>query len=226
MGMLPGDQLDAARRAIDERAEPADLGTAQHLDEPLDHAPVEVTDDLGVDLGQAGERAMRKGDGDTGVVGGQGRVVAEVVELGHESGDASGGRVTSIWATGIWATGIWVTRIWVTRIRVGQHGGRHHLGGLSPLGPTDLRGLLRTGTGSRRHLDEETGQEGRGRWLEPEPGRVGGERVAMVGPADSTAGLGLHLQETHVSHALEVGSHRVRVELERLGDLSRGARAR
>jgi hypothetical protein len=48
----------------------------------------------------------------------------------------------------------------------------------------------------------------------------------VVGAADPGGHVGAHLQQPHVTHALEVGTHGVGVQAQTLGDVGGGERLR
>ena len=78
---------DPTRGAVDHTAEPTNLGVAERIDEPLDHAVVQAAHEVGVIGRQLAERAVRKRHDRHvgGVVGvGDDRVETEPVEIVDE----------------------------------------------------------------------------------------------------------------------------------------------
>ena len=60
------------------------------------------------------------------------------------------------------------------------------------------------------------------RWLKPQAGGIGGQRVQVLWPADPPAGAGANLEQAQLAHALQMGPHRVGVQVEQFGHLDGG----
>jgi hypothetical protein len=177
------------------------LGAADSQHEPLHQALVEAAHDLGVGLGQLPERAV--GEGHRGRpltqlgVDGDGRVEPQLVQPGHQTGQAGD----------------------VARCD-------RHLGVGLALVAAGLDRLVAAQATGGGHPQQHAGQHRERRRLQAQRGRVGGQRVAVLGTADRAPGVGLDVEQADVAHALEVGPDGVGVQVERLGDLGGGQRAR
>jgi hypothetical protein len=75
-------------------------------------------------------------------------------------------------------------------------------------------------------LQQHPSQHQEHRRFEAERGRVGGERVQVLGSADGAATIGPGVDQTDLAHALQVGANSVGVQPQRVGDLGGGERAR
>ena len=147
--------LDLAGRAVDERVELGHLGTADLVDEPLDHAAVQAADQVGVLLGQRAERAVGEGHDGTaleidhlGVESESGLLADERVERGRVARATAApcsrpwSRPASTISSGV-SPAEWAAASNV-RARVGHRRGleaeRRGVGGqgVAVLGPTDL----------------------------------------------------------------------------------------
>ena len=76
------------------------------------------------------------------------------------------------------------------------------------------------------HVQHHPGQHRHRRWFEAERRCIGGDRVAVLRPTDVAATPDGDIEQADVAHPLEVWADRVRVELERLGDVGGGQRPR
>ena len=103
---------------------------------------------------------------------------------------------------------------------------RPGLGVSVPLIAARLRGFLSAGAGSPGDAEQEASQQRERRRFEPERRRAGGNGVQMLGSAHATAGIGPYLEQANIAHPLEVGPHRVRVQVQRVGDVRSGQRKR
>ncbi len=173
-----------------------DAGPAGLVDEPLEQAAVQRAHQLGLGLGQLGERAVGERHGRGVALVDPGRVEAELVE--HRDGG----------------------------IDAGPAGGRRPVCQTAPLVAGRQRGRLAVHAGLGRHRQQHPGQHREHRRLEPERRGVGGQRVELLGTPDRAAGVEVRLEQTDLAHALEVGPHRVGVQPQRLGDVRGGQRAR
>ena len=79
------------------------------------------------------------------------------------------------------------------------------------------------GAGGGGQVGQHAGQHGEGGRLEAERRRVGGQGVAVLGPAHRAAVVGVDGEQPDLPHALEVGADGVGVQAQRLGHLGRGA---
>ena len=84
---------------------------------------------------------------------------------------------------------------------------------------TRVAGLLGPGAGRLGQREQHAGHHRERRRLEAEAGAVGRQRVAVLRPAGATPRVALDRQQADLAHALEVGPHRVRVQVEALGDV-------
>jgi hypothetical protein len=89
-----------------------------------------------------------------------------------------------------------------------------------------LRRLVRAGTRGSRDAEQQAGEERKGRRFESERGCSRRNRVQMLGPTDAAPGVRTNLEQTDLAHALEMRPDRVRMQVEGVGDLSRGQRKR
>ena len=90
----------------------------------------------------------------------------------------------------------------------------------------DGLGIAGPGVEALRHRQRHTSEHGH-RWrFEAECWGVGRQRVAVLRPADVAPTADLDVDEADVTHAFEVGPHRVGVEREQVGDLGGDQRSR
>ena len=179
---------------MDQRAELGDLGIAHPGDEPGDQTMVEATDEFGVFGRDVGERTVREGD--DGGVG--------VLTIGDHGIEAE------------------PVEIRHERLETGRRpviGDRSTASFVVP----DGGGILGVGTQAVGEVEHHAGEQRRGRGFEAERRGIGGQRVPVLWTADLTASGDLDIDQADVAHALEVGSHRVRVQIEGIGDLGGGA---
>ena len=81
-------------------------------------------------------------------------------------------------------------------------------------------------TGCVGRREHGAGQHGQRRRLQAQPGRVGGQRVAVLGPARRRpATVVVTSSRPDLAHALEVRSHGVHVQAQHLGDVGGGQRS-
>ena len=180
-----------------EGVEVVDGAFARLLDEALDHAPVQRTHELGMRLGQLAERAMGEGDHrDLSVV----RAVNRRIEAQHLELSYE---------------------CLEARRGVGVAGAL-----MATLLAADLRRLICSDPRRGGSLEEEPGEEGVRRGLEPERRGLSGQRVLVLGAPHPPFGVRAHVEQAHLAHALEVRPHRVCVQPQRLRDVGRRERHR
>ena len=95
--MLPSSERHTARRPVHQGAEALHRQPADGVDEPFDEPPVQMAHELGVLLGQLGERAPRERH--FSAVLGDGRVEAHPGQLVDQRGKAHGGPVVGVTTT-------------------------------------------------------------------------------------------------------------------------------
>ncbi len=175
---------------MSEGVKVVDRGFAGLLDEALDHAPVQCADELRVGLGQLAERAMgERDDRDLTVLAAVDRRIEPQQVELADQGLEAGGSIGIAGAVG------------------------------SALRPADLSRLIRPHPGGRGGLEEQPGQKGVRRRLEPERRRIARQRVQVLGPADAARRVSAHVEQPDVTHALEVRTDSVRMQCQRLRDV-------
>ena len=195
--MLPGTDRDLARSAVDEGAELTYFGVTHAGDEAGDQAAVQATDELGMLGGDVGERAVGEGD--------DRRVV--VVAVGDDRVEAE---TVEVGHQGLEAGGC-------VEVRDGTS---------TTLVPADILGITATGTEAISQAQNHPCQHRHGRWLETERRRTRRHRVPMLRPPELAPRVGLDVDEADVAHPLEVRTHGVGVEAQRVGDIGGGERSR
>ena len=184
---------DLTGTAVGEGAELADLEVADGLGEPLDHSPVHRTHHIGVVDSKWLERAVRDGDDRRSTVDrANARPESAVVEFGDKCRNPSGG------------------------------GSGTPLTGCIALFPAQAIRIGRCGTHALGELHEHRGESRHHRRLDAQRGGTDRDRVPVLGAADTAPGPGIDGDQTGVAHALEVRSHRVRVQRQRLSEFVGG----